>query len=139
MEELDVEAVTTILENNVKLDFAEHKDLLKGKKVLEVFLETQIRGNVTELGNISNTFKLTYNNGKVEDQDNKVIESNDTGETTNVKPTMGSVEFVKTTSEGETPLAGAQFKIFKKGEITETGEKAIEEANTKDAFKNPVT
>lgn len=72
---------------------------------LEITIKTKVKAD-TQLNTIPNDFTLDYKtDGNHEEKitSNKVI--------TNV--TKGSVEFIKTESDGTTPLKGAEFKLYK--------------------------
>lgn len=72
---------------------------------LEITIKTKVKAD-TQLNTIPNDFTLDYKTDGNHEQkitSNKVI--------TNV--TKGSVEFIKTESDGTTPLKGAEFKLYK--------------------------
>lgn len=106
------------------------KELVSGN--LEVTINTKVKAD-TKLNTIPNDFTLDYKTGGNHEgkiTSNKVI----------VNVTKGSVEFIKTESDGKTPLKGAEFKLYKldeKGTVEIDGKKYSEAIDPKTSKPYP--
>lgn len=117
--------------NKLTVDFKDVIKELTANQEIIVTVNAKIKGKVLEKVCIPNAYDLIYNNGKGHNPD---LEHKKESNTTCVSPHYGKVEFIKTQSNGTTPLKDAQFKIFKKGAV-----KSVKEAQEKSAVVNPVT
>lgn len=117
--------------NKLTVDFKDVIKELTANQEIIVTVNAKIKGKVLEKVCIPNAYDLIYNNGKGHNPD---LEHKKESNTTCVSPHYGKVEFIKTQSNGTTPLKDAQFKIFKKGAV-----KSVKEAQEKQAVTNPVT
>ena len=104
---------------------------------IEITLSTKVKAE-TVLNRIPNNFTIEYDNPNGEGT--KKITSNDVF--TNI--TKGSVEFIKTESDGVTPLKGAEFKLYKldeNGTVEIDGQKYSEaiDPKTNQAYPTYIT
>ena len=135
--------VVTIDGNKLSLDLIKDiKNQLVGVETsevgtnafIEITLSTKVKAE-TVLNRIPNNFTIEYDNPNGEGT--KKITSNDVF--TNI--TKGSVEFIKTESDGVTPLKGAEFKLYKldeNGTVEIDGQKYSEAIDPKTNQAYPI-
>lgn len=106
----DLAKIVTIKGNELTVDLkSKIKDLEPGK-MINVYAKAKVKGTVVTKITIENDYDLFYNNGKDGQPD---VEHKKTSNKTKTTPHFGSVKFVKTQSDGKTPLDGAKFRIFR--------------------------
>lgn len=106
----ELSKLVTIKDNELTVDLKSKIKDLEPKKMINVYVKAKIKGSVIVKTTILNDYDLFYNNGKG-GQPN--VEHKKTSNKTKTTPHFGSVKFVKTKSDGKTPLNGATFRIFR--------------------------